>query len=211
MKRAVYFLEDMLDSSGERAFQHESWVNMAKYVSSAEGNAAAVESKLQPGKFMVCKEGFNALVVSRDILEPSETSQSVVDDFFVRFLTVAGGYDDGRRVYAGVDAIFDHGHVPDHTIRVPPGNKATVTLANDAYKSDACDYMMMGGSTSDLQDEIAADEDLKLQQEIFPPDKDIITLDETSCIEAKVASRAMERVCLPPDLAAKFADVRTRL
>jgi hypothetical protein len=213
IKQAMSFLGDIRDSDGEPALIQQSWANIASY-GAAPDAPGSVESKLKEGEYMVARDIFNVLIVSRELLEERGTSASLMDNFFVKFLTVAGGYDDGRRIYAGVDSLNTSKHIPDHTVRVPPGHRVSVTIPNDSFRSDACDRMMFGAvddaETVHLMEETEADKDILLHNTIFPPDKELIEFTEASKLEEMVAKRALERICVPAHYHADFLGARAK-
>jgi hypothetical protein len=149
--------------------------------------------------------------VSKELFTGKEKKADDIELFLVKFLTVCGGYQDNRRVFAGVDAHKDR-HVPDVTIRVPMDATAEVTIPNFNFDSKACATLM---GEDDDDDETSGDEgniDLEddgfLTDLIFDPQDEYCVFTETSEIEAKVAARAFDRTGLPHALRDVFLSAR---
>jgi len=199
IQQAMVFLSDIRDDSGTPKFDTPAYYNRADYVVPT-GENGAIPSTHRPGEYKIRKELLTPLVVSRDLLETTETATTVVDNFLKRFLAVCGGYKDGRRVFAGVDArdTTTH-HLPDHTIIVPPDMKVQTTVHNKFYRSAACDSMMLGpeADAADLINETATEADTMLQNEIFPERQEYVDFTDESEIEALVARRSIERIGPP--------------
>lgn len=206
MIQALSFLEDVNDSDGNPALVQSNWCNLAKYVDRSD-IAGAQPSELRPGEYFVKREQFNAIVVARELLEDTKTATvAPMDQFLTKFLIIAGGYNDGRRVFAGVD-VTQMSHIPDHTLVVPPESIAEVTLINPRFVSAACE-MMMTGPADDLTTATAADKDVIMDRTVWPRDQQYVTFTQDSNIEAMVAHRALEHACIPPEYHDAFLRAR---
>lgn len=197
IKTALSYLCDTEDEDGEPMFRMNVGVaNVAVYVPPGSDDAeTATPSTVLTGEYKKRKEIFAPLVVHRRLLEPAASASSMMDAFFVDFLAIAGGYTDGRRVYAGIEPKSGGiDSMPDHTVRVPPNHKVSVTFPNKLYRSQAVDQMLQADVDIDALLETSDAADVGLQNIIYPPTEREVTFTEQSGFQRLIAERAVKRI-----------------
>ena len=149
--------------------------------------------------------------VAKELFVGKEKKSNDVEVFLQKFLAVAGGYRDNRRVFAGIDAHKDR-HIPDVTLRVPMDAEVEVTIPNFNFDSRACASLM-----GEIDDDAEASDDNAIDLDddnafltdlIFDPKEEFCVFTHESDIEDKVAARAFDRTGLPHSLRDVFLNAR---
>jgi len=154
--------------------------------------------------------------VAKELFVGKEKKSNDVEVFLQKFLAVAGGYQDNRRVFAGIDAHKDR-HIPDVTLRVPMDADVEVTIPNFNFDSRACATLMgeVDDDDDDDDDDASGDDAIDLDDDnafltdlIFDPKKEFCVFTHESDVEDKVAARAFDRTGLPHSLRDVFLSAR---
>jgi hypothetical protein len=197
VNQALAYLRDTKGSTGSSLFSNPISAPIAVYVDESEHLRATTErSKVDMAKFKIRKEITTPIVIHKSLLKMKETTLSMNDKFIMDYISIAGGYHDGRRVYAGVNSNTDGTNtVPDHTVRLQEDKETYIRVYNKYFRSMVCDKFM----GDDLESIMAsageeATNDLDMHDKIFPPDQEYIVFTHESNIERVVAKRAFERI-----------------
>lgn len=192
VKQALAYLQDARNNEGTPLFsiimEH---VDTAMYTE--KDTDVAEPSSIHPGKYKVRGSWSGAIVTHVDLFQKEDTG-SAMDTFFMDYLSIAGGYNDGRRIYVGMNMRAKDGTaLPVHTIRIPSTHTVNVTLPNKHYKSPTEKFIL--GDDDDILGEESEFADAKsLHHDIFNPEHEHITYTHESGIEMKVAQYALDRI-----------------
>lgn len=205
IRTAVEMLHEHLTPDGlpEFSFADED-VEVAKYV--PHDHAGAVPSKVTDAYSKIKRSEVMPLVVRRSIFEVGQQkTYTDTDDLLHRYLTVAGAYPVGTRVFAGVDS--DTGvDIPYHYITMRD-EEVSIVVQNPLFRSKAADRLMLGHEDEDddagvaeglLEDE-DDDADMNGEHLFFDPDLRDVVFDNTSKLEERLSEFMFKRLCLPEE------------
>ena len=160
------------------------------------GFPGAVPSDVYAGRYKVSKAIPAPLVVHPSVFE-LRSPASVSIDLIKAGLIVAGGYDNGKRIFAGIDPAQPGDDLVDNFVLIEDGEEVSVTVNNMYYRHDSMDGVVYGG-VEGLE--------LATYPDIFPDGEREVTFTEESNIERIVREKAYAQVPLSEEMRAAFEE-----
>jgi len=160
------------------------------------GFPGAVPSDIYAGRYKVSKAISAPLVIHPSLFE-LKTPASVSVDLIKTALIIAGGYDNGERIFAGIDPAQPGDDLVDNFVLVEPDEKAEVTVNNMYYRHGSMVEVVYGGEEG---------LELATNSDIFPEGEREVTFNEESHIERIVREKALAQVPLSDEMRAAFVE-----
>lgn len=160
------------------------------------GFPGSVPSIRYTGRHKVSKAVSAPLIVNPSLFDV-KTPNSINEDLIKTVLIIAGGYDNGKRIFAGMDPSRPVDDLVDNFVRVDEGEEATITLKNMYYRHDSMDGVVYGGVEG---------LGLATSPELFPEGEKEVTFTQDSNIEKIVRDKALAQVPLSDEMSSAFND-----